>query len=398
MNQKKTEELFQSIVMERAVGTEGNGKVLAILEEQLHGMGYEITKIPFSCITWSYSTSCIQYKGNKINIEASPFSEPFQGEGIVTVAGTRDELRDLDCIDKILVLRDQLVPNTLQPKNFPFYYPNEDKELIELLEEKKPAAIIATTGQSPMSGLNPFPLFEDGNFLIPSAYISNRVWEDVTNNLINQPVFVQITSGKVNAESNQLIASKKVRESKGKIVISAHMDTKYNTPGALDNGIGVVTLLETAKLITTEQYDIDIVPFNGEEYFEASGEVSYIDYLKYSRDTVKMMINIDSPCHLGSNIAVSTYNLDETTQQQVESIINELDHVAAGDGWYAGDHAAFAFQGIPCIAISSSDLFTGALEHTHSAKDIAPTVDLSLIDPAAKFILKLIQFMSKEYK
>jgi hypothetical protein len=31
----------------------------------------------------------------------------------------------------------------LQPRNFPFYYPNEHKTIIDLLEDKQPNAIIA---------------------------------------------------------------------------------------------------------------------------------------------------------------------------------------------------------------------------------------------------------------
>ncbi len=393
MNQIKLEELFQKIGIERAVGTEGNHKVLAILEKQLSSMDYEVLSIPITCTIWNHDNSCIQYAGKDIHIEVSPFSESFIGEGIVRTAGTMDELLSLDCHNSVMVLKDHLVIKSLQPKNYPFYYPDEDKELIELLESKEPAAIIVASGHHPMCGLDPFPLFEDGNFLIPSAYISNRVWEDISEDLFDRLVSVNIFSRKEVVESKQLVATKKAKENNGKIVICAHMDSKYNTPGALDNGIGVVTLLEMVEFISTEKYDIDIVPFNGEEYYEASGELAYLDYLRNNGDTVKMVINIDSPCHIGSEIAVSTYNLEKPIQIQVESIVEEVDRVCLGNEWYSGDHAAFAFQMIPCIAISSSDLFEGALDCTHSVKDVASTVDISLINPAVQFVIKLIAYM-----
>jgi len=36
----------------------------------------------------------------------------------------------------------------------------------------KPKAIIAVTGKNPACGLDPFPMFEDGNFSVPSAYVT----------------------------------------------------------------------------------------------------------------------------------------------------------------------------------------------------------------------------------
>lgn len=45
----------------------------------------------------------------------------------------------------------------------------------------------------------------------------------------------------------QLIASKKAAALQGTITICAHMDSKYDTDGALDNASGVVTMLLAAS-------------------------------------------------------------------------------------------------------------------------------------------------------
>lgn len=72
----------------------------------------------------------------------------------------------------------------LSPKDYPFYYPDEHKNIITLLEQKQPAAIIAVTGPTTLNGKDPFPLFEDGNFLIPSASI-NRIMYKTIEDLLN---------------------------------------------------------------------------------------------------------------------------------------------------------------------------------------------------------------------
>ena len=36
--------------------------------------------------------------------------------------------------------------------------------------------------------------------------------------------------------------------------------------------------------------------------------------------------------------------------------------------WYSGDHAIYAMNGTSCIAVTSSDLFDGALEAVHTQK------------------------------
>ena len=135
----------------------------------------------------------------------------------------------MNCKNKILILTQELAKEPLQPKDYPFYYPEEHKQLINLLEEKSPLAIIAVTGKHSMCGLDPFPLFEDGNFLIPSAYINEEVFKEVKKLYNKKICSLVINSKKILKDSRQIIATKKSKSSRGKIVICAHMDTKYNT-------------------------------------------------------------------------------------------------------------------------------------------------------------------------
>ena len=384
-------DLMNDIGKERPVGTKNNVDILHYLEELLVKMGYETEKLPFSCKTWETGESCLFLDDRKIEIQASLFSQAFEGSGRLVFVKSADELEAVDCQDCILVVGGKLAEEPLQPKDYPFYYPDEHRYLIELLERKQPAVIIAATGKHALCGLQPYPLFEDGNFLIPSAYVPEMMFEELQGNEKEGMTRVSISSKNQEKNCYQLVAKKKNKSNHGKIVVCAHMDTKYHTRGALDNAVGVAVLMEAAEKLVNSDYDIDIVPFNGEEYYGASGEVEYLKYIRSGRDTVSLVVNIDSPCHVGSQIAVSLYNFGDSAKEAVDRLMQTQNEVVYGSEWYAGDHAAFAFRGIPCMVLSSSDLFEGGLDDTHTMRDTPDKVDLSQVKPAADFIMQYIQ-------
>ncbi|MBO5153066.1 MAG: M28 family peptidase [Eubacterium sp.] len=385
-------DIMKNLLKERPVGSKNNRDILLYLENLMMKMGYDIKKLPFTCTTCETGESCLTLNDRRIEIQASPFSQPFEGSGRLVFVKSLEELETADCHDCILVVGGEMVATPLQPKEYPFYYPEEHRYLIELFERKQPAAIIAATGKHALCGLQPFPLFEDGNFLIPSAYVPEAMFEELQGNGKEGVARVSIQTKNKQQNSYQLVAQKRNKSNHGKIIVCAHMDTKYRTQGALDNAVGVVVLLEAAARLVNSNYNIDIVPFNGEEYYEASGEVEYLKYISSRQDKVSLVINIDSPCHAGSKIAVSLYNFDDSAREVVGRLMQTQNEVVYGPEWYAGDHAAFAFREIPCMVLTSSDLFEGGLDNTHTMRDTLDTVDLSQVELAANFINQAVAF------
>ena len=385
-------DIMKNLLKERPVGSKNNRDILLYLENLMMKMGYDIKKLPFTCTTFETGESCLTLNDRRIEIQASPFSQPFEGSGRLVFVKSLEELETADCHDCILVVGGEMVATPLQPKEYPFYYPEEHRYLIELFERKQPAAIIAATGKHALCGLQPFPLFEDGNFLIPSAYVPEAMFEELQGNGKEGVARVSIQTKNKQQNSYQLVAQKRNKSNHGKIIVCAHMDTKYHTQGALDNAVGVVVLLEAAARLVNSNYNIDIVPFNGEEYYEASGEVEYLKYISSRQDKVSLVINIDSPCHAGSKISVSLYNFDDSAREVVGRLMQTQNEVVYGPEWYAGDHAAFAFREIPCMVLTSSDLFEGGLDNTHTMRDTLDTVDLSQVELAANFINQAVAF------
>jgi aminopeptidase YwaD len=383
-------ELLVKIAKPRPVGTVQNQEITDYIESYLGSLGYETRKIPFSCKVWESKESFLVVDGNKLTLQVSPYSESFTGTRTAVIVRNLEELKRIECEDRILFLTEALAQETLQPKNYPFYYPDEHKTIIDCLEAKNPSAIIAITGGTCMSGLKPFHVIEDGNFHIPVACLDKEIFSEIEDKVLGKEMELSIVSQNYITTAHQLIASKKVANPKGTIIICAHMDSKYNTDGALDNASGVATMLYAAKSIETDRYDIDIVPFNSEEYYAPQGELIYLKELEKSKKEVSLLINIDTVAHVGSKVAVASFNFDEKELLELDKVMNSCTNIVSGEPWYAGDHAIFALGGTKCILISASDLFEGCLSYTHCPKDTINLVDEKLIENAAKFICKVV--------
>ena len=377
---------------ERPVGSEKNNLLLDYIQQEMVQMEYDVISLPFDCFHWQSDESCLQVGDNEFQIYPGPFSKPFLGKSEIVQICSLDDLENSFLNGKILLLLDEMTREPLMPMNFPFYYPDEHKNIIDKLIAANPLAIIAATGKHPMCGLEPFPLFEDGNFPVPSAYMDNKTAEKILAK--DSQVHININSSVEKSKSRQIIATKVARQDKkGKIIICAHMDTKHNTPGALDNATGLFILLHMMKNLKHYQgcYDIDFVPFNGEEYYEVKGQLEYLNYIETQKDTIKLVINIDSPGHKDSQSAISFYNLEQKFESSMTSIISEKPFLTKGEPWVAGDHSMFAFQNIPCLAVTSSNLVDTVMELTHTENDTAEHVDVELLKKTADVLVKIVK-------
>lgn len=396
MNQNNQNELLEAIINERPVASMANERVLDIIQTEAVQTGWNVISKPFICTKWEKGKSSIERGKHSFEIFPSPFSKAYKGNGDIIVIHSIEELESFNITEKIVFLKGNIAKEPMMPKNFPFYYPDEHKHIIDSLEEKKPSAIIAVTGRDEMCGLNPFPMFEDGNFSIPSAYIN----ELTANNILaeNGTANLNIVSNNSSEKSRQIIVTRKAKDrAAGKIIICAHMDTKYGTPGAVDNAAGLAVLLKIMENLKnyTNSYDIDIVPFNGEEYYEVKGQLEYLDYIKDDFDTIKLVINIDSPCHKDSKTAVSTYNIGEELSTKLNADMKKNCNVVMGEQWYTGDHSVYAFRGIPCIAVTSSDLFETVIQFMHTQRDTIDQISFDMINQTADFLTELIKSVAK---
>ena len=115
----------------------------------------------------------------------------------------------------------------------------------------------------------------------------------------------------------------------GKFKIVARGDEaikKYIKDNSLEERIELSIDEETNKI----EYLEDTEPFNGEEYYEASGELLYLEEIKKENSFPEFVINLDSPCHKDGKNAVSFYNCDHFKEAAV-SMMKERVYLLSGN-------------------------------------------------------------------
>ncbi|GAG34821.1 unnamed protein product, partial [marine sediment metagenome] len=243
----------------------------------------------------------------------------------------------------------------LMPKNFVFYNPERHQQIVSLLENGEPRAIICATGRnaSLAGGAYPFPLIEDGDFDIPSVYMT----EDEGSKLlphVGKTVVLKSISRRIPGKGWNVIA-RKGEQVNGRIVITAHIDAKKGTPGAIDNATGVVVLLLLADLL--EDYDgnklIEIVAINGEDYYAVPGQMLYVNKNQDRFNEILLNINIDGAGYKEGKSVFSFYGLPEEIKNNAQDVLNKFNGITEGVQWPQGDHSIFIQNGCPAIAVSS---------------------------------------------
>jgi aminopeptidase YwaD len=257
--------------------------------------------------------------------------------------------------DAYLLLYGDIAKEQLMPKNFVFYNPEEHQNIIALLEQKRPAAIISATGRNTAlaGGVYPFPMIEDGDFDIPSVYMTEEEGKKLLS-CIGKSAILESRSTRIPAKAYNVIA-RKGKEMAKRIVITAHIDAKKCTPGAIDNATGVVILLLLAEQLKDYDGDrlLEIVAFNGEDYFAAPGQMDYIRKNQEHFKNIVLNINIDGAGYKEGKSTFSLFGLPEKMKGKVSGILAKYDGITEGIQWPQGDHSIFVQQGCPAIAVSS---------------------------------------------
>ncbi|MBT8349965.1 MAG: M28 family peptidase, partial [Deltaproteobacteria bacterium] len=293
---------------------------------------------------------------NSYEVFSSPYSLGCSTTGELVSISTLDELENEEISGKILLLHGEIAREQIMPKYFVFYNPEKHQRVISILEKSGVKAIICATGHNPAlaGGVYPFPMFEDGDFNIPSVYMKDTEGEKLIDDR-EKTVFLESKSIRT-PETAYNIIGRKSGISKKRIVITAHIDAKKGTPGAIDNATGVTVLLLLSELLKeyATKYSIEMVAFNGEDYYAASGQMKYIEQNENCFSDILLNINIDGAGYKTGKSSFSLFDLPDDIKSAVQKIIRNNSALKEGAPWYQGDHSIFLQNGCPSIAASSS--------------------------------------------
>jgi len=365
-----------SVIATRTVGTQGNRDATAYFHQQIKQFDFSIEQQPFDCIESKRGRSTMKINSQNFAVLASPLTLGCECEAEMVQAQTVTELEELACTDRILLLHEEIAKEQLMPKGFEFYNPEEHQHIIQLLEQKQPAAILSATSKNPdlAGAIYPFPMIVDGDFDIPSAYMKDIQGEELLP-FCGQKASLAIKAERSAATGENIVAWKGSQEKK--VVICAHIDTKENTPGALDNASGVVILMLLAELLSdyAGSLGIELVAFNGEEYYSTPGEITYLEKFVSDFSPILLAINLDDIGYIHGRSAFSFYGVPDSICSLIRNVYHDKPGFFEGPAWYQSDHGIFMAKGIPAMAVTEEDVLALMADITHTEKDVPEIID-----------------------
>ncbi|MFC1478755.1 M28 family metallopeptidase [Candidatus Margulisiibacteriota bacterium] len=376
----------------RHVGSAGNQKATDYFKQAAESLGFKTEVQSFDCIDWESGPVTLTAGGNTFEAFVSPYSLPCDISAPLTRISSIPELENADIRGKIVLLHKEIAKEQIMPKSFVFYNPAEHKKIVSLLEAKQPLAIIAATTRNPelAGALYPFPLFEDGDFDIPSVFMTDEESVHLLNYL-EDTVTLQFDSKRIPSTGCNIAAAKGPENAK-KVVFCAHIDTKKDTPGALDNGSGIVMLLTLGELLKeySGSLNIELLAVNGEDYYSAPGQTLYLKKNTASLSHILLAVNTDGAAYGQDRTTYCCFECSEELVHTVKKVFADKSHFTETDPWYQGDHMVFAMSGVPAIALTSESFEELSANIAHTEKDTIDKVNPETILIIAEALKELI--------
>jgi len=400
-------------ISDRSVGSEGNREATRFFSRELKSLGWKTETPEFPALDWHDGGSYLRSRDRSFEVQTSPYSPGCDLEAPLLSASSVKELESLHIRGSLLLLHGEIAREQLMPKNFVFYNPEEHQHIISLLEKGEPKAILCATSRNAAlaGGVYPFPMIEDGDFHIPSVYMTEEEGRALLS-CIGQTLTLQSDStriastacnviGRMGAEAAdnaETAENTETAETAEKILVTAHIDAKKGTPGAIDNATGVIILLLLARLLKDYRGKtaIELLAFNGEDYYAVPGQMDYIRTNQNSFDSIRLNINIDGAGFREGPSCFSLFGLPAPMQQTVLNLIDESPDIVEAEPWPQGDHSIFVQYGRPALAVSSKWFIDNIDDQdiTHTPKDQPGIVDCSKVLNLARSIHRLILNLS----
>lgn len=383
----------------RPVGSPGNLAATQYFSEELLKSGFQVRQSGFSCLDWQTEGATLSMDGKNFPVYASPYGKSCEVTAPLTVIRTVEDLKTKPARGRIALLTGAIASEPVSPKNFKFYNPEEHQLINRLLETRGFKAVIAATGKSPMTAgaLSPFPLIEDGDFKIPAAHMPEDAGLELCN-LEDQAVRLSIRSKRIPAKAFN-VSGLKGDFSSRRLVFTAHIDAKPGTPGALDNASGICVLLLLARLLSSETAHppVELTAFNGEDYYCAPGEMLYLRENRKRMNSILFNINIDGIGLPDGPTAYSLYECPKELAQRAARVFESSKELVRGPEWPQSDHMVFVQNGVPAIALTSSDFERLMSGFAHTEKDTPDAVDCGKLADTALALKNLVMDFAENH-
>ncbi|MDY7078614.1 MAG: M28 family peptidase [Chloroflexota bacterium] len=331
----------------RPSGSEENQAAADYIQCAFRAAGLDVEEQRWACPDWQYGETHLAMNGTRLEAVANAFSPPCDVVASAVAVSTVAELEAADLAGHIGILYGDLTKAPLACKSW-FLASEQDLHTIRLLEEKAPAALI--TIQPKPGSLE--RIIEDWEFCIPSATVGAE--EGLA--LLREEelkVHLRIESERSPGWSCNVVG-RKGDAGQPKIVLCAHYDTKFDTPGATDNGGGAAVLLTLAQLLGQREHTLGLewIAFSGHEYLPL-GDDEYLGRYEDSFPRIVAAINFDCVGNILGASSIASFVTSHPFQNHLVELTRDYPGVVWVDPWPQSNHSTFAWRNVPSLALSS---------------------------------------------
>lgn len=364
----------------RPGGSAAGAAAIAYLVKALAGAGWSVEQQWFPCPAWTDGGTDLRLEGEALTAVTNPFSPPGTARGAVVAAGTRAELAAQELHGRIVLLYGELLTGPLSPKEW-FLISEQEQALIDLLESAQPAALLCA--QRFGAGLE--PLIEDAALPIPSATVSAEAARTLLRRR-QAELTLTIRSSSAAGQTANVVA--RAGTGQARVVLCAHHDTKFGTPGALDNAGGTAVLLALAELLRPADYPfaLELVSFANEEYLPLGDD----EYLRRQGGDdlsgVLACLNIDGAGLVTAPDSITALSAGAELTAALQEVAADYNDIVWAEPWPESNHSTFAMRGVPSVACTSSD----RTKLAHRPEDKPAWVDAARLARLARLLLRVL--------
>lgn len=329
----------------RLTGTEGNARSMDHLEQALHDLGVQTRREPFAVPGWVRGDDrAYQVAPRRRELRAAAMGYVDRQDPVEAGLAFVDTA-DFDTLDaEALRGRIVLIRHNVRMNREKYQRLAEDFGAVGALLMNRVAGgqLLARTANH--DGVPPpFPVFsitqEDGIRL-----------QDQLEAGLDVRVRLEARSEVREMTGINLVAVLPGRSAQ-KVVVGGHFDSWDLGQGAMDNGVGVAQLFETARLLKKHSpfntFTVELVFFDAEEW-GLWGSRRYME--RHDPEGIRVMLNLDM---VGDIQGVNAMGFDELVpvlEAYRENLGGlKLERKVSNEPWLGSDHHPFMLQGIPAI-------------------------------------------------
>lgn len=346
----------------RFPGTIGEKRAREFIVGELKEYGLKAKLEPFEHLGWKRGTAKVEILEPferellTISLASGPSTDPggITGEIVSVGNGTPAEFnRAKESIKGNIVLSSSLAPRT---ECFPPRQCHRRAKYGRAVEFGASAFIFMNSqkGMLPQTG----SLRQNKLGEIPAVTVPFEEGELLKRYLKMGKLKVRVT---VENESFTNKTSNIVAEIPGKnedevILVGGHYDSHDNSPGARDNGSGVTTILELARILASSGVEFEKTirfVFFGVEELACVGSSFYVLNHRDELDKIKLLINLDSPAARGGK----TFDVGgfDDLGKYILGVSKDISYpMKLRNPSFGGDQVSFLLRGIPAASIRNS--------------------------------------------